>query len=220
MANIINRLKTAALCVALGSAGGLVPSGAQAAQQTAIVAGGCFWCVESDFESVPGVGDVVSGYTGGRTENPDYGQVGRGSTGHYEAVMIPFDDSIISYRQIMDLFFRSVDPTDAGGQFCDRGNQYRTAIFVTTQAQADTAVAAKAAAQNKLGRQIVTPIIQASTFYKAEAYHQNYYKGTNLVLTRGGAKRQSDAYDFYRKGCGRDARVQQLWGADAPFLHH
>ncbi|MBU0782230.1 MAG: peptide-methionine (S)-S-oxide reductase MsrA, partial [Alphaproteobacteria bacterium] len=149
-----------------------------------------------------------------------YGQVGRGSTGHYEAVMIPFDDSVISYRQIMDLFFRSVDPTDAGGQFCDRGNQYRTAIFVTTQAQADTAVAAKSAAQQALGRQIVTPIVQATTFYRAEAYHQDYYKGTSLVLTRGGAKRQSDAYDFYRKGCGRDARVQQLWGANAPFIHH
>jgi peptide-methionine (S)-S-oxide reductase len=120
----------------------------------------------------------------------------------------------------VDLFFRSVDPTDAGGQFCDRGNQYRTAIFVTTQAQADTAASVKTAAEQALGRQIVTPIVQASTFYRAEAYHQDYYKGTKLVVTRGGPKRQSDAYNFYRKGCGRDARIQQLWGADAPFIHH
>jgi peptide-methionine (S)-S-oxide reductase len=220
MANVFNRLKIAALSVAAGAVAILVPLGAQARQQTAIVAGGCFWCVESDFESVPGVGDVVSGYTGGSQANPTYSQVGRGATGHYEAVMIPFNDSVISYRQIMDLFFRSVDPTDAGGQFCDRGNQYRTAIFVTTQAQADTAASAKTAAEQALGRQIVTPIVQASTFYRAEAYHQDYYKGAKLVVTRGGPKRQSDAYNFYRKGCGRDARIQQLWGADAPFIHH
>jgi peptide-methionine (S)-S-oxide reductase len=208
MANVFDRLKIAALSVAAGAVAILVPLGAQARQQTAIVAGGCFWCVESDFESVPGVGDVVSGYTGGSQANPTYSQVGRGATGHYEAVMIPFNDSVISYRQIMDLFFRSVDPTDAGGQFCDRGNQYRTAA------------SAKTAAEQALGRQIVTPIVQASTFYRAEAYHQDYYKGAKLVVTRGGPKRQSDAYNFYRKGCGRDARIQQLWGADAPFIHH
>ena len=198
----------------------LTPVQAQAAQETAIVAGGCFWCVESDFESVKGVGDVVSGYTGGTTANPTYKQVGRGGTGHYEAVMIPFDNSVISYREIMDLFFRSVDPTDAGGQFCDRGDQYRTAVFVTTQAQADAATAAKAEAQQALGRQIVTPILQAGQFFRAEDYHQDYYKGDNLVLTRGGPKRQSEAYDFYRKGCGRDARVEALWGSSAPFIHH
>ena len=191
MANVFDRLKIAALSVAAGAVAILVPLGAQARQQTAIVAGGCFWCVESDFESVPGVGDVVSGYTGGSQVNPTYSQVGRGATGHYEAVMIPFNDSVISYRQIMDLFFRSVDPTDAGGQFCDRGNQYRTAIFVTTQAQADTAASVKTAAEQALGRQIVTPIVQASTFYRAEAYHQDYYKGTKLVVTRGGTLHSS-----------------------------
>jgi peptide-methionine (S)-S-oxide reductase len=176
--------------------------------------------VESDFESVPGVGDVVSGYTGGTTANPTYKQVGAGGTGHYEAVTIPFDASQISYRNIMDLFFRSVDPTDAGGQFCDRGDSYRTAVFVTTQEQANIATEAKAAAQQALGQKIVTPIIQAGTFYRAEDYHQNYYKGDSIVLTRGGPKSQSSAYDFYRTGCGRDARIQQLWGNDAPFIHH
>ena len=218
MIHLFRRLRAAGLALAMGAATALTPQGAQAAQETAIVAGGCFWCVEADFESVRGVGDVVSGYTGGTTANPTYNQVTRGGTGHYEAVMIPFDNSVISYREIMDLFFRSIDPTDAGGQFCDRGNSYRTAVFVTTQAQADAATAAKAAAQQALGRQIVTPILQAGQFYRAEAYHQDYYKGDKLILTRGGPKRQSQAYDFYRQGCGRDARIEALWGPSAPFL--
>ena len=218
MTDLFRGLRVAVLALAMGGATALTPQDAQAATETAIVAGGCFWCVEADFESVRGVGDVVSGYTGGTTANPTYKQVTRGGTGHYEAVMIPFDNSVISYREIMDLFFRSIDPTDAGGQFCDRGDSYRTAVFVTTQAQADAATAAKAAAQQALGRQIVTPIVQASQFYRAEAYHQDYYKGDKLILTRGGPKRQSEAYDFYRKGCGRDARIQQLWGSSAPFL--
>ena len=218
MIHLFRRLRAAGLALAMGAATALTPQGAQAAQETAIVAGGCFWCVEADFESVRGVGDVVSGYTGGTTANPTYNQVTRGGTGHYEAVMIPFDNSVISYREIMNLFFRSIDPTDAGGQFCDRGNSYRTAVFVTTQAQADAATAAKAAAQQALGRQIVTPILQAGQFYRAEAYHQDYYKGDKLILTRGGPKRQSQAYDFYRQGCGRDARIEALWGPSAPFL--
>ena len=220
MKYLFRHMKAAALCIAAGAVTALTPQGAQAAQETAIVAGGCFWCVESDFESVKGVGDVISGYTGGTVADPTYKQVGRGGTGHYEAVEIPFDNSVISYREIMDLFFRSVDPTDAGGQFCDRGDQYRTAIFVQTQTQADAAATAKASAQEALGRQIVTPIVQAGAFYRAEDYHQDYYKGDKLILTRGGPKRQSDAYDFYREGCGRDARIEQLWGSSAPFLHH
>ena len=215
-----HHVKIALAGLAAGTLMALAPQGAAAATETAIVAGGCFWCVEADFESVRGVGDVVSGYTGGTTANPTYNQVTRGGTGHYEAVMIPFDNSVISYREIMDLFFRSIDPTDAGGQFCDRGDSYRTAVFVTTQAQADAATAAKAAAQQALGQQVVTPIVQAAQFYRAEAYHQDYYKGDKLILTRGGPKRQSEAYDFYRRGCGRDARIQQLWGPSAPFIHH
>ena len=186
--------------------------------QTATVAGGCFWCVESDFEKVQGVKAVVSGYTGGTTADPTYDTI-KGS-GHYEAVQITYDADAVSYDRLLNLFFRSVDPTDAGGQFCDRGDSYRTAIFVSNPAQRASAEAAKADAQRALGQQIVTPILDAARFYEAEAYHQDYYKGQSIVLTRRGPKRQSDAYAFYRDACGRDARVSALWGDDAPFVHH
>ena len=184
------------------------------------VAGGCFWCVESDFERVAGVKEVVSGYTGGKKKNPTYKDVTKGGSGHYEAVQIQFDPAKVSRDQLLNMFFRSVDPTDAGGQFCDRGDSYRTAIFVSNTAENATAKAAKQAAQNALGQKIVTPILEATTFYEAEDYHQDYYKGSNRVLTRFGAIKQSDAYKRYRKGCGRDARVKQLWGKDAPFVSH
>jgi peptide-methionine (S)-S-oxide reductase len=192
---------------------------AQAATEKAIVAGGCFWCVESDFESVPGVKSVVSGYTGGTTRFPTYKQVGKGGTGHYEAVEITFDNNKVSYAEILHKFFRSVDPTDAGGQFCDRGDSYRTAVFTLNKKQKATAEAAKAEAQADLGRRIVTPILDAKPFYKAEAYHQDYYKGENIVLTRRGPKAQSSAYKFYRDACRRDAKVKSLWGKDAAFAH-
>lgn len=181
------------------------------------VAGGCFWCVESDFESVRGVKEVISGYTGGSTKNPTYKQVTRGGTGHYEAVQILFDPSRISRDALLAMFFRSVDPTDAGGQFCDRGESYRTAVFFADSSQKAAAEKAKAEAQRELGQRIVTPILNASKFYKAEDYHQDYYKGTKLVVTRFGPKRQSEAYKAYRKACQRDARVKQLWGSAAPF---
>ncbi|MEQ9260263.1 MAG: peptide-methionine (S)-S-oxide reductase MsrA [Roseovarius sp.] len=182
------------------------------------VAGGCFWCVEADFESVRGVKEVVSGYTGGKTKNPTYKEVTRGNTGHYEAVQIYYDPAQVSQEQLFHLFFRSIDPTDAGGQFCDRGSSYRSAIFVSDSSQRQAAEAAKAKARSELGRNIVTPILGASTFYKAEDYHQDYYKGQKIILTRGGPKRQAQAYKFYREGCGRDKRIRQLWGADAPFI--
>ena len=185
--------------------------------ETLVVAGGCFWCVESDFESVPGVIEAVSGYTGGKTKNPTYKQIGKGGTGHYEAVEISFDPSKVSRAHLLDLFFRSVDPTDAGGQFCDRGESYRTAIFVSNQGEKSLAEQALAKAQAELGQKIVTPVLQAKTFYKAEDYHQDYYKGEKLVFTRFGPKRQSTAYKRYRQACGRDARVAQLWGDAAPF---
>ena len=188
--------------------------------QDMIVAGGCFWCVEADFERVVGVSEVVSGYTGGTTANPTYRQVTGGDTGHYEAVRIRYDADRVSYRQLLDLFFRSIDPTDAVGQFCDRGDSYRTAIFVSDNAELAAAEAAKSAAQSELGRNIVTPLLQASAFYEAEDYHQDYYKGTKRVLTRFGAVTQSEAYKRYRKGCGRDARIKQLWGDAAPFVSH
>lgn len=185
--------------------------------ETAIVAGGCFWCVESDFESVPGVIMVEPGYTGGSANNPSYKQITRGGTGHYQAVKITYDSSKVSYAKLINLFLRSVDPTDAGGQFCDRGDSYRSAIFVSSAAQKADASAAIADAQKILGLKIVTPVLNAGPFFKAEVYHQNYYKGTKLVVTRFGLKRQSSAYRAYRKACGRDARVLKLWGDMAPF---
>ncbi|WP_132463469.1 peptide-methionine (S)-S-oxide reductase MsrA [Rhodovulum marinum] len=185
--------------------------------QTAVVAGGCFWCVEADFEKVKGVREVVSGYTGGTVANPSYKQVVRGGTGHYEAVQITYDADVISYDQILSLFFRSVDPTDAGGQFCDRGDSYRTAVFVSDPAEKQAAEAAKAQAQSALGRAVVTPVLPAKPFYKAEDYHQDYYKKGDLVITRFGPKSKSEAYKRYREACGRDARVRQLWGDAAPF---
>ncbi|MDQ2094225.1 peptide-methionine (S)-S-oxide reductase MsrA [Rhodalgimonas zhirmunskyi] len=186
-------------------------------KETLVVAGGCFWCVEADFEKVPGVISAVSGYTGGTVKNPTYKQVVRGGTGHYEAVKITYDAGRVSREKLLQMFLRSVDPTDAGGQFCDRGKSYRTAIFVSDKAEEAVAQKVKAAAQSSLGQKIVTPVLPLKAFYPAEAYHQDYYKSTELVITRAGPKRKSSAYKFYRDACGRDQRVKQLWGSSAPF---
>lgn len=183
------------------------------------VAGGCFWCVESDFESVPGVKDVVSGYTGGKSKNPTYKQVSAGGSGHYEAVQIHYDPARVSLETLLQKFVRSVDVTDAGGQFCDRGDSYRTAIFVSNTAEKDVAERVKAEAEAVLGQKIVTPILNASAFWEAEDYHQDYYKGSKVVLTRFGPVKQSTAYKKYRDACGRDQRVKQLWGKAAAFAH-
>lgn len=164
------------------------------------VAGGCYWCVESDFESVNGVIEAVSGFAGGDVANPTYKQVTRGGTGHYEAVEVTFDSDIVSRRELYNFFFRSIDPTDAGGQFCDRGDAYRTALFVNADDLADAEAALKSA-QSELGQDIVTPILKAEEFYKAHEAHQDYYQKHPLK------------YGYYRKGCGRDARVAQLWGS-------
>ena len=214
-------IKAKPLFLGLLIAVGLLAQGsrAQAATETLIVAGGCFWCVEKDFESVKGVKSAVSGYTGGKTKNPSYKDVTRGGSGHYEAVKITFDSSVVSRERLLYLFFRSVDPTDAGGQFCDRGDSYRTAIFVSNKAEKALAEQAKADAQATLGRNIVTPILPKAKFYKAEAYHQDYYKGDKIVLTRRGPKSQASAYKFYRKSCGRDQKVKSLWGSDASFVN-
>lgn len=190
---------------------------ATADTETAVFAGGCFWCVESDFESVEGVVDAVSGFTGGTAANPTYKQVTRGGTGHYEAVQITYDPAIVSYERLVELFFRSVDPTDPGGQFCDRGESYRTAIFATPE-QMQAAEAGKQSAAAALGAQVVTPVLPAGAFYAADAYHQDYYKKGEVILTRFGPRSKAEAYKRYRKACGRDARVQQLWGSDAPFV--
>ncbi|UWQ22137.1 peptide-methionine (S)-S-oxide reductase MsrA [Jannaschia sp. W003] len=196
----------------------LLPLAAPAAAETATVAGGCFWCVESDFESVAGVGDAVSGFTGGTTPDPVY----RRSGDHIEAVAIPFDPAVVSYRQLMDLFFRSIDPTDAGGQFCDRGLEYTTAVFADGPEQRAAAEAAKAAAEAELGQPIVTPILDASEFFPVDDYHQDYYKSEDRlgITSVGVAITKATAYKRYREGCGRDARIRELWGDDAPFVDH
>ena len=182
-----------------------------------IVAGGCFWCVEADFEGLDGVKEAVSGYTGGTLKNPSYKQVVQGGTGHYEAVEIEFDSSVISLDKILYIFLRSVDVTDDGGQFCDRGESYRTAIFTINKSQNEKAKSAIKNAQDELGRKIVTKVVELKNFYIAEDYHQNYYKGENFVLTRFGPRKQSKAYKLYRNSCKRDDRVKELWGSSAQF---
>jgi len=167
---------------------------------TAVFAGGCFWCTESDFEHVAGVIDAVSGYTGGRTANPTYETVSAGGTGHYEAVRVRFDTARTSYAALVRHFFRTVDPTDAGGQFCDRGESYRTAIFVAGDDQRRAAEAARAEADRVLGGRVVTPILPLGRFTPAEDYHQDYYR------------RHPIRYRYYRGRCGRDARLREVWG--------
>ncbi|MEO9651312.1 MAG: peptide-methionine (S)-S-oxide reductase MsrA [Roseobacter sp.] len=213
-----NPLKTLTFASLISLGIGAQVSQSHAAElETITVAGGCFWCVESDFEQVNGVTEAESGFAGGTTANPTYKEVTGGSTGHYEAVRITFDPSVVTAGSLYAMFFRSVDPTDAGGQFCDRGDSYRTAIFTKTPDQLNAAQKAKKDAEGDLGQKIVTPILGDTTFYPADAYHQDYYKGTKLVLTRFGPKRQASAYKAYRKACGRDARVDELWGNAAPF---
>lgn len=197
------------------SLAGALPAMAQSTQ-TALVAGGCFWCVESDFRRVEGVTDVKVGFAGGTTANPTYDDVARGRTDHLEVTQISFDPARISYDQILHLFLRSVDVTDAGGQFCDRGAHYTTAIFATPgqTAQARSAIAA---AEAELGRSIVTPVRAAATFYPADDFHQNYANSTERTLTRFGWVERREAYKRYREGCGRDAGVRAVWGASAAF---
>ncbi|MDC0343584.1 peptide-methionine (S)-S-oxide reductase MsrA [bacterium] len=214
----IDSIKSLALTLLIVAGFALKGTEAHAAQtETLTVAGGCFWCVEADFEKVPGVKEVVSGYTGGSVSNPSYKQVVTGNTGHYEAVQIQFDPDVVSREALLNDFLRSVDPTDAGGQFCDRGDSYRTAIFVFNAQEKALAQAVLAKAQAELGQAIVTPILSAGTFYEAEAYHQDYYKSSGLVITRAGPKTKASAYKFFRQACGRDQRVRQLWGNAAPF---
>lgn len=214
----LKTIKASVLAVLIVVGLGIQNSGAKASDKEVLtVAGGCFWCVESDFERVNGVKEVVSGFTGGTVADPTYKQVVRGGTGHYEAVQITFDPNRVSRDQILSMFFRSVDPTDAGGQFCDRGDAYRTAIFPANDAQRVAAERAKANAEAELGQSIVTRILASGDFYEAEAYHQDYYKSDQIIITRFGPRSKASAYKAYRKACGRDARVDELWGDAAPF---
>lgn len=168
---------------------------------TAVFAGGCFWCVEADFDKVEGVIETTSGYTGGHVDNPTYKQVTHGDTGHYEAVKVSYDPSKVSYDELAEYFVRHIDPTDAQGQFCDKGSSYRSAIFVSGQGERVDAEATLAEAGRELGQDIVTEVLPAAAFWPAEDYHQDYYV------------RSAVKYDFYRAACGRDARVKALWGS-------
>lgn len=170
--------------------------------EVATFAGGCFWCVEADFDKVPGVVATVSGYMGGKTPNPTYKQVTAGGTGHLEVLQVTFDPQKVSYRKLVDYFWKTIDPHDADGQFCDKGESYTTAIFTHTPEQKAAALASKADVEKSgiLKQPIVTTIRDAGPFTTAEDYHQDYYQKNPL------------RYSYYRHGCGRDARLEQIWG--------
>ncbi len=179
------------------------PDTSDGATRKAIFAGGCFWCMEPPFEKLDGVSAVVSGYIGGQVRNPTYEQVSGGRTGHTEAVEIIYDPAKVSYAQLLDIFWHNIDPLTANAQFCDRGPQYRSEIFPMNAEERAAAEASKAAIAKKLGRPVVTEITDASTFFPAEEYHQDYYKKNPV------------RYKFYRTSCGRDARLRELWGSAA-----
>ena len=178
-----------------------------AAADKAIFAGGCFWCMESDFEKLEGVSEVISGFTGGTLENPTYSG---NHEGHYEAVEVIYDPNIISYKKLLDYYWVHIDPFDARGQFCDKGFSYLSAIFVSNEEERKLAEASKQKVIEEFPNQkVVTPILDTSTFYPItgkESYHQDYYKNNPL------------RYKYYRWNCGRDQRLEQIWGPKAEFL--
>jgi peptide-methionine (S)-S-oxide reductase len=184
--------------LSLAAAAPEVPPG----QAVAIFAGGCFWCMEPPYDKLPGVTATISGYTGGRKLNPTYQEVSSGTTGHAEAVQVIYDPKKVSYEKLLEVFWHNVDPTVKDRQFCDAGNQYRTGIFYHDEAQRKAAEASKAALEKTkpFKDAIVTPVEMAGAFYPAEEYHQDYYKKNPV------------RYQIYRNGCGRDARLKQLWG--------
>lgn len=176
---------------------------ARAAEAVATFAGGCFWCMEQPFETLPGVTSVTAGYTGGSKKAPTYEEVSDGGTGHAEAVQIAYDPAKVSFEKLLDVFWHNIDPTVADRQFCDVGAQYRSAIFVHDAAQRKAAEASLAEVQKKLGVPVKTQIVDAGPFYPAEEYHQDYYRKNPI------------RYRYYRYGCGRDARLEEVWGKDA-----
>ena len=198
---MMRHLSIAAVALLTAACGNAAPAPkAGGGTASAVFAGGCFWCTEADFDKVPGVISTTSGYTGGSVANPTYEQVSSDATGHYEAVRVVYDPKRVSYAQLVERFWPTIDPTDAGGQFCDRGDSYRSAIFVTPEQRA-VAEASKTrlAKRDVLPAPIATRILPAAPFYAAEGYHQDYYKKNPI------------RYRFYRTSCGRDARLDQVW---------
>lgn len=179
-----------------------LPVNAQALSK-ATFSGGCFWCMEKPFDSLPGVVSTTSGYTGGQQPNPTYDQVSAGTTGHAESIQVEYDPAQVSYDKLLNVFWHNIDPLDAGGQFCDRGSQYRSSVFYQDPKQQKVAAQSKAAIADKFEQPIATEIVAASTFYPAEDYHQNYYQT------------HTARYNFYRFLCGRDRRLETLWGEHA-----
>ena len=188
----------------LGTVTAAISSQTIAEEQVAIFAGGCFWCMESDFEKLAGVKAVVSGYIGGHVANPSYKQVSAGTTGHTEAVEIKFDAQTISFDQLLTHFWVNIDPLDGGGQFCDRGQQYRSELFYLDESQQQAAQASMAAIASRpqFAGKIQTQLTAATEFYIAEDYHQDYYK------------KNPTRYNYYRWSCGRDKRLRQLWASE------
>jgi peptide-methionine (S)-S-oxide reductase len=174
-------------------------TGAAPKREMATFAGGCFWCMESPFDKLPGVQSVTVGYTGGEVKNPTYEQVSNGGTGHREAVQVVYDPARVSYAQLLDVFWHNVDPADNAGQFCDKGPQYRSAIFYHDATQKNLADESKRNVQKRIAN-VATDILPASAFYRAEEYHQHYYKKNPV------------RYQFYRFNCGRDRRLAAVWG--------
>jgi len=176
------------------------------AEHTATFAGGCFWCMQGEFAALPGVNKVVSGYTGGTTQNPTYEQVSTGTTGHVEAIQVTYDPTKVTYQQLLDVFWHNVDPTDEYGQFCDKGSQYRAGIFYHDGEQQKLAEASKTKVGAMFKQPVATIIKPATAFFPAEDYHQDYY-----IKNR-------TRYKMYRMGCGRDTRLGQLWHDKAETL--
>jgi peptide-methionine (S)-S-oxide reductase len=190
------------MCTAFNA--GAEPGSTPPKTATATFAGGCFWCMEGPFDKLDGVISTTSGYTGGALKDPTYRQVSRGGTGHAEATQVIYDPERVSYAELLDVFWHNIDPTRADGQFCDGGNQYRSEIFYHTAAQERLARQSKAALMElkPFKDPVLTEITPASTFYPAEDYHQDYYRKNPV------------RYKFYRYGCGRDSRLEELWGKD------
>lgn len=185
---------------------------AMAETKTVVLAGGCFWCVESDFDKVEGVTSTISGFAGGELPNPTY----RNHEGHYEVVKVDYDSDVTDYKTLVTTFLRTIDPTDGGGQFCDRGMAYAPAVFASTPEEKAIAEAAIADAAVQLGKELPVPVEGAPNFTAAEDFHQNYYRSQENQITRFGIIKRADAYKKYRAACGRDETVKRVWG-DAAY---
>ena len=194
---------TLSVLAAAGLASTSLYAQATQASAEATFAGGCFWCMEPPYDNQPGVNATISGYIGGELENPTYEDISRGGTGHAEVVQIEYDSEQISYEQLLEIFWRNIDPFAVDRQFCDVGDQYRSAIFYHDESQRELAEASKAEMEERFDREIATQIVPATTFWAAEEYHQDYYQKNPV------------RYKFYRFSCGRDGRLEEVWGEEA-----